>query len=79
MIEVLCMPAIVGVVQVVSIGNSAVFHIGDVYKIMPLTNAKTFSGAGSFNTGNGLHVNNLSSSTNVFDADGLDQGNYLNA
>lgn len=72
------MPAIVGVVQVVSISNSAVFNIGDVYKILPIASAKTFSGAGSFNTGDLLHVNNHYSSTNTFDQDLLDQGNYFN-
>ena len=72
------MPAIVGVVQVISIGSSGVLHIGDVYKIMPVSNAKTFSGAGSFNTGEGLYVTNHQSSTNTFDQDMLDQGNYLN-
>ena len=50
------MPAIVGVVQVISIGSGAVFHIGDVYKISTLSNAKTFAGAGSFNTGDEIRV-----------------------
>ena len=39
------MPAIVGVVQVISIGSSGILNIGDVYKLMPISNAKTFSGA----------------------------------
>lgn len=73
------MPAIVGVAQVISIGSSAVFHIGDVYKIMPISNAKTYSGAGSFNTGDGLQVYNRHSSTNAYDQDVIDQGNILNA
>jgi spore germination protein PA len=73
------MPAIVGVAQVISIGSSSVFNIGDVYKIMPVSNAKTFSGAGSFNTGDGLNVYNNRSSTNTYDSDGVDQGNYFNA
>lgn len=72
------MPAIVGVVQVISLGSSAVFHIGDVYRISPISNAKTFSGAGSFNTGDGLNVYNNQSSTNTYDQDGVDQGNYFN-
>jgi spore germination protein PA len=72
------MPAIVGVVQVISIGSSGILNIGDVYKLMPISNAKTFSGAGSFNTGEGLYVTNHQSSTNTFDQDMLDQGNYLN-
>ncbi|KAB2337170.1 spore germination protein [Cytobacillus depressus] len=73
------MPAIVGVAQVVSIGSSGVFHIGDVYKIMPVSSAKTFSGAGSFNTGDGLSIYNQQSSTNVNDSDGIDQAILLNA
>lgn len=73
------MPAIVGVVQVISIGGSSVLNIGDVYKIMPISNAKTFSGAGSFNTGDAVSVYNQSSSTNSFDQDLIDQGNFFNA
>jgi spore germination protein PA len=72
------MPAIVGVAQVITLGNSSVFHIGDVYKLMPLSNAKTFAGAGSFNTGDNLNVQNNVSSTNTNDPDVLDQGNFLN-
>jgi len=72
------MPAIVGVAQVISIGSSAVFNIGDVYKIMPLSNAKTFSGAGSFNTGDTLRIRNEMSSTNTSDQDGMDAGIVLN-
>jgi len=73
------MPAIVGVAQVITLGSSSVFHIGDVYKIMPLSNAKTFSGAGSFNTGERLSVSNAQSATNASDPDSLDQGIILNA
>ncbi|ASV66274.1 spore germination protein [Cytobacillus sp. FSL W7-1323] len=73
------MPAIVGAVQVISIGSSSVFNIGDIYKVMPLSNAKTFSGAGSFNTGDGLDVVNYNSTTNTYDNDSVDQGNYFNA
>jgi spore germination protein PA len=75
----LFMPAIVGVAQVISLGNSSVFHIGDVYKIMPFSSAKTFSGAGSFNTGESLKVHNNLSNTNTYDSDVIDQGNFLNA
>ena len=72
------MPAIVGVAQVISIGSSSVFNIGDVYKIMPVANVKTFSGAGSFNTGNEIEVINRLSSTNVFDQDAADQSILFN-
>jgi spore germination protein PA len=71
-------PAIVGVAQVISLGNSSVFHIGDVYKIMPFSNAKTFSGAGSFNTGESLDVRNNVSNTNTNDPDVIDSANLLN-
>lgn len=73
------MPAIVGVAQVISIASSGVFNIGDVYKIMPVSSAKTFSGAGSFNTGDGIDVYNQQNTTNTYDQDGIDQGNYFNA
>ena len=72
------MPAIVGVAQVITLGNSSVFHIGDVYKIMPFASAKTFSGAGSFNTGDQVDVLNRLSSTNTSDPDVIDQNNFLN-
>ncbi|MBM4764201.1 spore germination protein [Bacillus sp. B15-48] len=73
------MPAIVGAVQVISIGSSGVFNIGDVYRVMPISSAKTFSGAGSFNTGDAITLHNNQSSTNTFDQDTFDQGNYFNA
>ncbi|WP_462408941.1 spore germination protein [Neobacillus sp. Marseille-QA0830] len=72
------MPAIVGVAQVITLGNSSTFHIGDVYKIMPFSSAKTFSGAGSFNTGEQLTVRNQLSSTNTYDSDVIDQANAFN-
>lgn len=73
------MPAIVGVAQVISVGSSSIFNIGDVYKMMPISTAKTFSGAGSFNTGDGMNVYNHISSTNTYDSDNIDQGIWLNA
>ncbi len=73
------MPAIVGAVQVISIGNSGVFHIGDVFNILPISTAKTFSGAGSFNTGQSVTLYNNRSATNTIDPDGVDQTNFLNA
>ncbi|MFK2825531.1 spore germination protein [Bacillus sp. B190/17] len=66
------MPAIVGAVKVISIGNSSIFNIGDVYTISPSSTAKTFAGAGSFNTGDGMRVRNEYSSTNTYDTDGAD-------
>jgi len=72
------MPAIVGVAQVITVGSSSVFHIGDVYKIMPFSSAKTFSGAGSFNTGDSLKVRNQISTTNTDDPDVNDQAIAFN-
>ena len=73
------MPAFVGAVKVNSIGSSSVFNIGDVFTISPISNVKTFAGAGSFNTGDGLYVLNRQSSTNTYDKDLIDQPNVGNA
>lgn len=73
------MPAIVGVAQVISIGSSSIFNIGDVYKMMPISTAKTFSGAGSFNTGDSVVVHNKLNATNTNDPDVIDSANLLNA
>ncbi|TDL35352.1 spore germination protein [Jeotgalibacillus sp. S-D1] len=67
------MPAIVGSIQIVSIGSSAVMHVGDCYSITPTSTTKTFAGAGSFNTGDGLFVENHHSATNTWDSDQADQ------
>ncbi|WLR51522.1 spore germination protein [Bacillus tianshenii] len=67
------MPSIVGAVNVNSIGSSAVFNIGDVYSIAPRSTAKTFSGAGSFNTGERISNVNEYSVTNTYDNDVIDQ------
>ncbi|MGD6817716.1 spore germination protein [Metabacillus sp. 84] len=67
------MPAIVGVFKVNSLGSSSVLHIGDVFTIAPVSSVKTFSGAGSFNTGDGMTIFNQNSVTNTFDQDVVDQ------
>ncbi|GAE35446.1 spore germination protein [Halalkalibacter akibai] len=66
------MPAIVGAVKVNSVGNSGVFNIGDVYRMAPQSTAKTFAGAGSFNTGDYLKIRNDKSITNTYDNDVVD-------
>ncbi|KIL76295.1 spore germination protein [Bacillus badius] len=66
------MPAIVGAIKVNSIGSGSVFNIGDVYTIAPSSTVKTFAGAGSFNTGEGIMVRNEYSSTNTYDSDAID-------
>ncbi len=66
------MPAIVGAIKINSIGNSSVMNVGDVFQIAPVTTAKTFAGAGSFNTGNGNRIFNNQSVTNTYDTDTID-------
>lgn len=67
------MPALVGAVNVISIGTSSVFNIGDVYTISPMSAVKTYAGAGSFISGNNLKIYNYQNQTNTIDADALDQ------
>ena len=67
------MPAVVGAVKVINIGSSSIFHIGDVYKIQPYTQAKTFAGGGSFNTGDGTRVSLNNAQTSMVDNDQFDQ------
>ncbi|WP_110929050.1 spore germination protein [Bacillus massiliglaciei] len=67
------MPAIVGIVQVINLGSSGVFHVGDVFKVSPYSQAKTFAGAGSFNTGESISLYNGYNSTNTNDSDSVDQ------
>lgn len=73
------MPAIVGAFKVNSIGTSSVVHVGDVLNISPYSEVKTFAGAGSFNTGDGLNILNQNSITNTYDSDLIDQPQVLNA
>ncbi|WP_100330564.1 spore germination protein [Bacillus xiapuensis] len=67
------MPAIVGTVTVINVSSSGVFNVGDVFQIHPVAQTKTFSGAGSFNTGHGLSIYSGTSHSMVYDGDVLDQ------
>ena len=67
------MPALVGVVQIITIANSGVFNIGDIYKVTPVATSRAYAGSGSFNTGTSVKVDNQYSATNVYDQDGFDQ------
>ncbi len=67
------MPALVGVIQIVSIANAGIFNVGDVYKMTPISTSKAFAGAGSFNTGEKVTIDNNYSTTNTYDQDGFDQ------
>lgn len=73
------MPAFVGAVKVNSIGTAGVFHIGDCFIVSPKSAAKTFSGAGSFNTGDGTYIDNKNSTINIYDKDITDQNITGNA
>lgn len=72
------MPAIVGAVQIIALASSGVFNIGDVHKIAPLAVAKTFAGAGSFNTGTDVKVSNNYSNITTYDYDNIDQPTFGN-
>ncbi|MCM2533732.1 spore germination protein [Neobacillus pocheonensis] len=66
------MPAIIGPVQIVSVGGGIV-QFGDTVYISPKTSSKTFSGSGGFNTGGFIVANNGLSGTNVLDTKLIDQ------
>ncbi|KEO82892.1 spore germination protein [Tumebacillus flagellatus] len=66
------MPAILGTLKVINVSSGGVLHIGDVGVIAPKTTAKTYSGSGSFNTGDFPQTYNVVSSTNTNDNDLID-------
>ncbi|WP_188455262.1 spore germination protein [Virgibacillus oceani] len=67
------MPAKVGAVKVITVASSSIFNIGDVYSMCPDSSAKTYAGGGSFNTGDGIHIELENSNTYVYDKDKIDQ------
>ncbi|MGE6260240.1 spore germination protein [Heyndrickxia sporothermodurans] len=67
------MPAIVGPLQIVSIGTNGVTHFGDTAVISPKGSFKYFTGSGTINTGALFMVNNAFSITATFDANLIDQ------
>ncbi len=66
------MPAILGPVQIVSVGGGIV-QFGDTVYISPKTTSKTFAGSGGFNTGGLIVTNTGLSGTNVLDTNLIDQ------
>lgn len=66
------MTGIVGNLKIVSVGSSSIVHIGDSVYLAPQSTAKTFAGAGSFNTGDYLRTYNTYSQTNTYDPDVVD-------
>jgi len=69
------MPAIVGFVNVVSIGSGGVVQFGDAVQLSPSSVSKTYAGSGSFLTGSLANANNAVSSTNTIDPDVQDSTN----
>lgn len=67
------MPAIIGPVQIFSIGSGGVAHFADALVISPKSNSKTNSGSGGFNTGGLIVANNGLSASNVVDTNLVDQ------
>lgn len=72
------MPSIVGGVKINSIGSSGVANFGDVFIVAPKTTSKTFSGAGSFVTGDFPQTNSAVSATNTNDKDISDSNQVAN-
>ncbi|HUC92753.1 MAG TPA: spore germination protein [Paenibacillus sp.] len=66
------MPSIVGSIKIVSVGSSSIVQLGDAVILAPKSSAKTFAGAGSFNTGDFPNTNNGLSLTNTLDNDVVD-------
>ncbi|MFX3633630.1 MAG: spore germination protein [Candidatus Pristimantibacillus sp.] len=63
------MPSIVGFVNIVSVGSSAIVQFGDSVQVSPSSNSKTYAGSGSFLTGSLANANNAVSATNTLDPD----------
>lgn len=72
------MPAVVGAIKVNNVSGSGIFHVGDVWRISAYSTLKTFAGAGSFNTGDNLYVQNGYNVTTTNDSDLIDNVNFGN-
>ncbi|MBM7702638.1 MULTISPECIES: spore germination protein [Bacillaceae] len=72
------MPALVGPVQIVSVGGGVV-TFGDTFYVSPKSASKTAAGSGGFNTGNFINTNTGFSATNAIDPDLADQNIVANA
>ena len=69
------MPAVVGFVNIVTVGSSGVVQFGDTVQVAPVGNSKTYAGSGSFLTGGLANANNGVSATNTLDPDVQDNTN----
>ncbi|MBP3038681.1 spore germination protein [Bacillaceae bacterium Marseille-Q3522] len=72
------MPAIVGPVQIVNVGQGIV-QFGDSLFISPKSNAKSTHGSGAANTGGVVITNNGLSASNNLDTSAIDQATIGNA
>jgi len=63
------MPAVIGFVNIVSIGSSSIVQFGDAVQLTPSSNSKTYAGSGSFLTGSLANSNNGFNATNTLDPD----------
>ncbi|WP_368986861.1 spore germination protein [Caldifermentibacillus hisashii] len=66
------MPAIIGSIQIVNIGDGIV-NFGDTLNIAPKSNSKLIQGSGSGNVGGISITNNGFNATNAVDPDPVDQ------
>ncbi|WP_449539398.1 spore germination protein [Ferdinandcohnia sp. Marseille-Q9671] len=66
------MPSIVGPIKINSVGGGVV-NFGDSFYVSPKSTGKSYSGSGSFNTGDFLCTNNGVNATNTNDEDFADQ------
>lgn len=66
------MPALIGLVNIVSNGSSGVVQFGDTAEVSPSSSSKTFAGAGSFLTGSIANSNTGLNATNTLDSDLID-------
>ncbi|MFC4100940.1 MULTISPECIES: spore germination protein [Paenibacillus] len=66
------MPAVVGFVNIVSLGGSSIVQFGDSVQMSPSSNSKTYAGSGSFLTGSLSNSNNAVSATSTLDPDLID-------
>ncbi|TLS37197.1 spore germination protein [Pseudalkalibacillus caeni] len=72
------MPSKVSSVEINILFASSVVRFGDAVNVSPKQASKSFGGAGGFNTGDGLNVNNIASGTNSVDPDAGDQNISIN-
>jgi spore germination protein PA len=74
------MPAVVGKMNVLSIGSSTIMQVGDIFWAAPVSDGIIFSGPGSFNSGEFARTFSEQNVTLIpNDADVIDSSNAKNA